>query len=105
MTVVRVPCPKSVRKFLSGVAEWLEHHRHDRPTDQQRVLTQKLRGFYQYFALYHTLPKLGMVRDGVRQLWQAALRRRSQRGRMTWEEWQRKPWFDLPQPKLIHRTV
>jgi hypothetical protein len=69
------------------------------------VLTQKLRGFYQYFALWHTLPKLGMVRDEVRRLWRGALRRRSQRGRLKWEDWQRKPWFALPQPKLLHRTV
>lgn len=105
MIVVRIPCPKSVRKFLSGVSEWLEHHRHDRPADQQRMLAQKLRGFYQYFALYHTLYKLTTVRDEVRRLWLAALRRRSQRGRLTWEEWQRMPWFVLPQPQLLHRTV
>jgi group II intron reverse transcriptase/maturase len=105
MIVVRVPCPKSVRKFLGGVAEWLKHHLHDRPAEQQRVLAQKLRGFYQYFALYHTRPKLGTIRDEVRRLWHAALRRRSQRGRLTWEDWQRKPWFELPEPKLIHRTV
>ena len=59
MTVVRVPSPKSVRKFLSGIKTWLQHHLHDRPAEQQRVLTQKLRDFYQYLALYHTLPKLG----------------------------------------------
>jgi group II intron reverse transcriptase/maturase len=105
MTVVRIPCPKSVRKFLSGVREWLQRHFHNRPSEQQRVLAQKLRGFYQYFALYHTLPKLGAVRNAVRLLWRTALRRRSQRSRLTWEEWQRKPWFELPQPKLIHRTV
>ena len=105
MTVVRIPCPKSVRTFLGGLAEWLKHHLHDRPADQQRVLAQKLRGFYQYFALWHTLPKLGTVRNEVRRLWRQALRRRSQRGRLTWEDWQRKPWFDLPRPKLLHCTV
>ncbi len=105
MTVVRIPCPKSVRKFLSAVDEWLHQHLHDRPSEQQRALAQKLRGFYQYFALWHTTTKLWAIRDQVYRLWLTALRRRSQRGRLTWTEWQRKPWFDLPQPKLLHRSV
>lgn len=105
MAVIRIPCPKSVRKFLAGIAEWLGKHLHARPVEQQRILEQKLRGFYQYFALWHTLAKLGTVRDEVRRLWYVALRRRSQRARLTWAEWQQKPWFVLPQPKILHRTV
>ena len=92
-------------KLLSGVEEWLRHHIHDRPQEQQRVLSLKLRGFYQYFALWHALAKLGTVRDEVRRLWRAALQRRSQRGRLIWEAWQQKPWFALPQPRILHRTV
>ncbi len=105
MAVIRIPCPKSVRKFLSSVAMWLHKHLHNRPSEQHRMLVQKLRGFYQYFALWHTLAKLATVRDEVRRLWLAALRRRSQRGRLTWEAWRRKEWFALPQPKILHRTV
>ena len=105
LAVVRIPCPKSVGKFLGGVKEWLKHHIHDRPQEQQRMLSLKLQGLYQYFALWHTLAKLGTVRDEVRRLWRAALQRRSQRGRLTWEAWQQKPWFALPQPRILHRTV
>ncbi len=105
MTVVRIPSPKSVRKFLSAVHEWLRQHLHDRPSEQQKVLAQKLRGFYQYFALWHTTTKLRTIREQVYRLWLTALRRRSQRGQLTWEAWRRKPWFDLPQPKLLHRSV
>jgi RNA-directed DNA polymerase len=105
MTVVRIPCPKSVRKFLSGVQEWLRRHLHTRPREQQRVLALKLRGFYQYFALWHTTTKLRIVWEQVRRLWLAALRRRGQRRTLAWEEWQRKPWFNLPLPKVLHRTV
>lgn len=105
MTVVRQPRPKSVTKFLAGIKEWLWAHLHDRPTEQQKVLTQKLRGFYQYFSLWHTVHKLNVVCREVRRLWLWALRRRSQRGRLTWEAWERKSWFALPQPRLLHRTV
>ena len=105
MTVVRIPGPKSTRKFLSGVKEWLGQHLHDRPSEQQRVLTQKLRGFYQYFALWHTTNKLRTVQIEVQRLWFAALRQRGQKNKLTWEEWRRKPWFALPEPTVIHRMV
>ena len=61
MAVVRIPSPKSVRKFLGGIKEWLRRHLHDNPPEQQRVLALKLRGFYQYFALWHTRLKLRAV--------------------------------------------
>ena len=103
--VIRIPSPKSVQKFVSGAKEWLRRHLHAAPTEQRRVLALKLRGFYQYFALWHTTPKLRAVLRQVRRLWFVALRRRGQRGRLTWEEWLRKPWFDLPSPKVLHRAV
>jgi group II intron reverse transcriptase/maturase len=105
MAVVRLPRPKSVTKFLAGIKEWLRAHLHDRAAEQQKVLAQKLRGFYQYFALWHTRQKLHAVYREVRRLWLWALRRRSQCGRLTWQEWQRKSWFTLPEPRLLHRTV
>jgi RNA-directed DNA polymerase len=105
MAVVRLPRPKSVTKFLAGIKEWLRAHLHDRAAEQQKVLAQKLRGFHQYFALWHTLQKLHAVYREVRRLWLGALRRRSQCGRPTWQEWQRKSWFTLPEPRLLHRTV
>lgn len=105
MAVVRIPCPKSVRKFLQGIKDWLRQHLHDRPREVQRVLALKLRGFYQYFALWHTTTKLRAVWEQVKRLWFTALRRRGQRGQMTWEEWRRKPWADLPQPRVLHRAV
>ena len=94
-----------MKKFLAGIKEWLWAHLHDRPAEQQKGLAQKLRGFYQYFSLWHTLHKLHVVCREVRRLWLWALRRRSQRGRLTWEAWERKQWFALPQPRLLHKTV
>ena len=105
MTVVRIPCPKSIRRFLAETTEWLKGHAHDAPREQQRVLTQKLLGLYQYFGLWHTTAKLTKVRNDVQRLWHKTLTRRSQRHHLTWEEWQRKPWTDLPQPKVVHRMV
>ena len=105
MAVVRVPSPKSVQKFLMGVKEWLWQHMHDRPQDQQATLARKLQGFYQYFALWHTTRKLYGVMREVFKLWRHILEHRSQRGARTWVRWTRHPWFTLPEPKLLHRTV
>ncbi len=105
MAVVRIPSPKSVRKFLVEVKVWLREHRHDRPRDQQAALARKLGGFYQYFALWHTTLKLHGVQREVLKLWKRTLERRSQRGARTWRLWARHPWFTLPDPKVLHRTV
>jgi len=105
MAVVRVPSPKSVQKFLTGIKEWLGRHRHDRPRDQQAALTQKLRGFYQYFGIWHASRKLSVVRLEVLKMWKQALERRSQRTPETWAQWTAYTWFSLPRPQLLHMAV
>jgi len=71
---------------------------HRSPWFQRRVLTQKLRGFYQYFKLRHCLPTLLGVRALVERLWVRTLRRRSQKGYRSWAWFKLRPWFDLPRP-------
>jgi RNA-directed DNA polymerase len=103
--VVRIPSHKSSRKFLDRTREWLWRHLHWRPRDQQRELASRLRGFYQYFALSHTLPKLFWILGEVRRQWRRAIRRRGQRSRSHWSYLECQPWFELPPPKLLHPTV
>ena len=105
MAFIRIPSPKSVAKFLAEVKEWLRRHWHDRPQDQQRALAQKLLGFSQYFAVWFVTPKLRMVHREVMKQWFWKLRRRSQTADRTWAKWTRRPWFRLPEPKLLHRGV
>ncbi len=105
MAVIRIPCPKSVRKFLAGVKEWLRRHRHEPGWLQSALLVAKLRGFYQYFALWHTTRKLEAVRKEVEKYWVRSLNGRSQKGKKAWGEWNLKPWFRLPKPRMLHRTV
>jgi group II intron reverse transcriptase/maturase len=82
--LVRIPSQRSCRKFLANTKEWLKRHMHWKRRDQQRQLTAKLRGFYQYFALHHCKPKLDFVRCEVQRQWVRTLRRRSQRHRLYW---------------------
>jgi len=103
--IVRIPSTKSCRKFLERTHEWLKRHRHWKRRDQQRQLASMLRGFYQYFALHHCLPKLYFIYNEVRRQWRRSLRRRSQRHRMFWSYLTSRSWFDLPQPELVHPKV
>lgn len=105
MTVVRLPSPKSVRKFLMGLKEWLRRNVHTSPRYQQQVLGQKLRGFYQYFALWYATKRLWAVRYHVYWYWTRTLRRRSQTHLPKWDGLRRKPWFELPRPKLLHKDI
>jgi hypothetical protein len=103
--LVRIPSPKSCRKFLARTKDWLKSHRHWKRRDQQRHLTMMLRGFYQYFALHHCKPKLEWVRCEVQRQWMRVLRRRSQRHRLFWSYLKSRAWFELPSAETLHPTV
>jgi RNA-directed DNA polymerase len=103
--VIRIPNPKSCRKFLARTKEWLVEHRHWKRRDQQHQLTMMLRGFYQYFALPHCKPKLDAVRHEVQLQWVRVLRRRSQRHRLFWCYLKSRSWFELPYAETRHATV
>ena len=91
--------------FNNRVKQWLKAHMHWSPWDQQKHLSSMLRGFYQYFGLYHCTPKLGYVLGEVQRQWARSLWRRSQRHRLPWDALVKKAWFQLPQPQVVHRAV
>lgn len=103
--VVRIPSTKSCRKFLDRTQQWLRDHLHWRRRDQQRELALRLRSFYQYSALSHTLPKLFVVLGALTRQWRCAIRRCGRRSRSHWVYLKTRPWFELPHPKLLHPTV
>jgi RNA-directed DNA polymerase len=104
--LIRLPSTKSCRKFLGRTRDWIMEHRHCRRWEQQSHLTKMLRGFYQYFSLYHCERKLYWVRRQVQLQWIHALNRcGGQRRRATWESLQTRPWFELPFATNLHPTI
>jgi hypothetical protein len=103
--LIRIPSQKSCRKFLARTKEWLKSHRHWKRRDQQRQLTRRLGGFYQYCALHHCQPKLDWVRCEVQRQWMRALRRRSQRHRLFWSSLKSRAWFALPYAETLQPRV
>lgn len=103
--LIRIPTVKSCRKFLDRVHKWLKGHMHWKRRDQQKQLTSMLQGFYQYFSLYHSKPKLDYIRKEVTMQWIRSLRRRSQRHRLYWSYLKNREWFKLPYAKVIHKNI
>ncbi|WP_051803915.1 hypothetical protein [Clostridium pasteurianum] len=103
--LIRKPTVKSCRKFLDKTHKWLKGHSHWKRRDQQKQLISMLKGFYQYFSLYHCRNKLVYIREEVVNQWIRSLRRRSQRHKMYWSYLSTKEWFKLPYPELIHADV
>lgn len=103
--VIRVPTTKSCRKFLDRVRAWLSRNVHTNRRKQSKHLDSMLRGFYQYFALNHCRVKLVLTRFHVVRLWRKALRRQSQRTKYTWEYLNKRDWFKLTLPTVLHPTI
>jgi len=104
--VIRLPSQRSCRSFLNRTKYWLQKHMHASVWEQQRGLSQKLRGFYQYFALPHCCGKLSWILREVRRQWRRTLRHRGQRrNRMHWSYLATRAWFQLPTPRSLHPTV
>lgn len=99
------PRRKSCRKFLDRTHAWLQAHMHETLEKQQLQLTLMLSGFYQYFGLPQCYNRLMWVQNEVRHQWVHALRRRSQRHRIHWENVMIRPWYALPNPRIVHRNV
>ncbi|MGC8489066.1 MAG: group II intron reverse transcriptase/maturase [Clostridia bacterium] len=105
MVVVRRPAKKSMHRFLMETKAWLHRNMHLPPREQQKGLTARLRGFYEYFGLRLSYPVMERVRTQTLRYWHQALNRRSQRSRATWEWLNQRAWFSLPAPRVLHPEV
>jgi RNA-directed DNA polymerase len=98
----RVTSKKRMRRKLSEVKTELRRRRHLPIPDQGRWLASVLRGHYHYYAVPDNIEALNAFRHHVMRHWQRALRRRSQRHRVTWERMRRIADRWLPPPRILH---
>lgn len=107
VTVGWKPSVQARERFLQKVKAWLACNRHRRVWEQRQHLGRMLTGFYQYFGLRMCSSRLGGTQRRVARLWQQSLRRRSQRARRrcAWPDLNRKAWFQLPTPRIMHVWV
>jgi group II intron reverse transcriptase/maturase len=93
---------KRLRAKLRGVKETLLKRRHDPLLQQITWLQGVVRGYFNYHAIPGNMPALETFRREAVRSWLHALRRRSQRHRLSWERFG--PLADrcIPKPKILH---
>jgi RNA-directed DNA polymerase len=100
--LVRHTIRKRLRATLHHVRDELMRRRHLSVPQQGRWLGAVMRGYFAYHAVPTNITSLEIFQKEVQRSWLFALRRRSQRTRMTWVRMQRlsKRW--LPSPRILH---
>lgn len=90
-------------RALRSISQWMRTYRHLPISEQQRLLTPKLRGHYGYYGITGNGRALGRFLHWVRRLWRKWLSRRSRHARLTWEQMTRLlERFPLPPPVVVH---
>lgn len=91
-----------MRSKLGEIKEELRRRLHRPIPEQGRWLAQVVRGYFAYHAVPTNRAALAAFRRHVGELWMRALRRRSQRHRLTWPRLARLAEDWLPRPRILH---
>jgi len=98
----RVTSKKKMRAKLRSVKTEMRRRWHLSIPEQGRWLASVLAGHCRYYAVPDNIRALQAFREVVIRLWLKALRRRSQRSRMTWERMRRIADRWLPLARIQH---
>jgi RNA-directed DNA polymerase len=101
-TVKRITISKRMRAKLRQVKDELVRRRHQPIPEQGRWLASVVRGHCAYYAVPDNIDAVAAFHNQATRHWYRALRRRSQRTRLTWERMHRlgKRW--LPPVRIQH---
>ncbi|MBA3262744.1 MAG: group II intron reverse transcriptase/maturase [Thermoleophilaceae bacterium] len=100
--VQRVTSKRRMRARLREVRASLYARRHLPIPEQGRWLGSVVRGHLNYYAVPDNSRAIGAFRDQARRHWLRALRRRSQRSRVTWERMERWSARWIPPARVRH---
>jgi len=71
-------------RAIKTIGRWCRENRHESIKEQQKILSMKLRGHYQYYGITGNAKALSAFRLATVRVWHKWLERRSQRGKMNW---------------------
>src|SRR5437763_11187641 len=100
--VKRITIKKRLRAKLAEVKDQLRRRRHDSLPAQGRWLAQVLQGHMAYYAVPGNCDAVSAFRYEMTLHWRRALRRRSQRGRVSGERMGRDATRWLPPVRVMH---
>jgi hypothetical protein len=92
-----------MRAKLKEIKQVLRRCMHQPIPQQGRWLRQVVSGYFNYHAVPTNCRALTAFREAVTKAWLRALRRRSQRGALTWEQMKALADAWLPRPHILHR--
>jgi RNA-directed DNA polymerase len=98
----RVTSKKKMHSKLKTVKTEMRRRMHHPIPEQGRWLARVLQGHYNYYAVPDNSEAMRAFRRRVIHHWRAALKRRSQKGWITWERIDRLAARWLPQPRILH---
>ena len=98
----RITISKRMRAKLHEVKNQLHRGCHRPIPEQGRWLASVVRGHLNYYAVPGNSKAVRAFRDQVTRHWITALRRRSQRHRLTWERMNRLVRRWLPTARIMH---
>ena len=91
-----------MRARLRAIKEELRRRMHQPIPEQGRWLRQGVTGYFAYHGVPTNSRALAAFRYHVLDLWRRVLRRRSQKGALTWERMTKLADAWLPQPRILH---
>ncbi len=91
-----------MRTALRKVKQTLRKRWHWTIPEQGKWLGQVVGGYFQYHAVPTNSRRLDAFRHFVVDLWRRALKRRSQKDKMTWQRIERLAADWLPMPRILH---
>jgi group II intron reverse transcriptase/maturase len=97
---------KRLRRAISRYTQWCKFNRHVPVKEQWEKLSHKLKGYYQYFGIRGNYDSIYWVYYTLRSAWRRWLSRRSQKGGITWNGFQKiLTTFPLPKPRIVQSWV
>jgi len=101
--IKRETAKKRIRRAMKVFWQWCRENRHLPMKEQYRILSLKLRGYYQYYGIRGNYRKLEWVFLHVERTWRYWLSRRSHKSAISWEEFDKlRKVFPLPKPRIVH---
>jgi group II intron reverse transcriptase/maturase len=100
-TVHRKTIGKRMAAKLKDIRAKLRQRMHGRVSGMVKWLQQVVRGYFQYHAIPGNWDRMKAFRNDVLRIWFQALRRRSQRGRLSWEAFRERLGVLLPPVQIL----
>jgi group II intron reverse transcriptase/maturase len=100
--LLRYSSKKRMRAKLHSMQEELSKRQHLPIVEQADWLARVVRGYFAYHAVPTNIARQNSFRTQVMRYWIRALRRRSQRSRITWERLNRRLDGWVPRPRIVH---